>query len=77
MARSVSIRISTWLQSVSVSLKNVVDWERNVSSVMSARMRTLLGDASGDTMVNSGDATITRNRSGQTTGVATSAPIII
>lgn len=57
-------------QTVSVTLTNVMDSAGNYSSTQPLSFGVLLGDANGDGNVNSGDATITRNRSGQDTSAA-------
>ncbi len=52
-------------QRITVTLSGVSDGA-NTGSI-DVPMGLLLGDANGDGVVNSGDATITRNRSGQAT----------
>jgi predicted outer membrane repeat protein len=54
-------------QSIALSLGNLTDSLGNHSDALGVSMGLLLGDANGDGFVNSGDATITRNRSGQAT----------
>jgi hypothetical protein len=54
-------------QVVHVSLTNVTDTAGNQSDNITVSMGVLIGDTNGDGFVNSGDATQTRNRSGQAT----------
>lgn len=56
-------------QQVTVTLTDVLDANENYSSAVFLPVGILLGDANGDGFVNSADATITRNRSGQSTDV--------
>jgi hypothetical protein len=52
-------------QRITVTLHNVSDGINTADIPIT--MGVLLGDANGDTFVNAGDATVTRNRSGQNT----------
>ncbi len=54
-------------QRVTVNLSNVTDNSAQVLPDTSVTLGFLLGDTNGDGVVNSADATITRNRSGQAT----------
>lgn len=54
-------------QTVTVTLTNVADSLGQPLPDTAVSAGFLLGDSSGDGSVNSGDATITRNRSGQAT----------
>lgn len=54
-------------QALNVSLTNLQDIYGQTNSSVSGVFKVLIGDANGDGVVNSGDATITRNRSGQGT----------
>ncbi|MDQ6860826.1 MAG: dockerin type I repeat-containing protein, partial [Verrucomicrobiota bacterium] len=55
-------------QAITVGLTNVTDSLGHTGASVSASLGLLLGDANGDAVVNSADATITRNRSGLSTG---------
>jgi hypothetical protein len=54
-------------QQITVTLSNVTDALGQVLPTTGVNMKFLSGDANGDSSVNSGDATVTRSRSGQTT----------
>lgn len=54
-------------QKITVTLTNVLDVEGSFSPTVSFTGGFLLGDVNGDGAVNAADATIARNRSGQTT----------
>lgn len=55
-------------QTVTVALTNVTDVAGNVSSSVSARMSALLGDTTGNGLVNSSDIAQTQSQSGQPFG---------
>ncbi len=52
-------------QNITVMLTDVTDSQGRTSTGVSATMGVLVGDANGDRIVNSGDAQVTKNRSGQ------------
>jgi hypothetical protein len=52
-------------QQIAITLTGVTDALAQVLPTTAVNMATLLGDVNGDGSVNSGDATITRNQSGQ------------
>ena len=54
-------------QVVEITLTNVVDSAGNTIGTVQAAMGVLIGDSTNDQTVNSGDAQVTRNRSGQLT----------
>ncbi len=54
-------------QQLTITLSNVADQSGGSISSVPATVAFLLGDANGDRFVNSADAIVTRNRSGQTT----------
>jgi hypothetical protein len=53
-------------QQITITLSNVTDALGQVLPATGVKMKFLSGDANGDGAVNSGDATVTRNRSGET-----------
>ncbi|MDQ6654534.1 MAG: dockerin type I domain-containing protein, partial [Verrucomicrobiota bacterium] len=57
-------------QTVTVTLSNVTDAAAQVLPATAVTVGFLLGDVNADGGVNSGDATVTRNRSGQATDAA-------
>ena len=52
-------------QQLSVNLNDVQDTMGNQSPSITGIVKVLIGDTTGDTFVNAGDALQTRNRSGQ------------
>ncbi|MFL6568577.1 MAG: dockerin type I domain-containing protein [Chthoniobacterales bacterium] len=54
-------------QDITVTLNNVTDLLGSHSNTITVTLGLLVGDVNGDAVVNSADATLTRNRSGQAT----------
>ncbi len=63
----VNLTGETNAQTVTVTLNNVTDAASQVLPATSVTVGFLLGDANGDGSVNSADATVVRNQSGQVT----------
>jgi hypothetical protein len=61
---------ATDTQTATLKIQNVTDRFQQTMPAVTVRVAFLLGDANGDGVVNSADATITRNRSGQSTDAA-------
>ena len=57
-------------QTITVNLTNVTDTLEDFSPTVTISLGMLIGDVNGDAVVNAADATLTRNRSGQTADAA-------
>jgi hypothetical protein len=68
---TVQLATTTDVQNVTLQLSNLSDSVGNSLSALPFTMRILVGDVNGDGAVNSADATIARNNSGQIAGAST------